>query len=431
VQLQSIIITGMAVAEAALLMSFFGLITPANWLWMEYAVVLILLLSIALGWQFLATHITAPHIQMIITAVSFMVLWLGMLAVLGLAVNGLSLGFISGLSSLFIAIIIWWRGITLGQLNLNPRNVRDRIIIAICILSLLSFFNIFTHSPDLWIMTLITFTALVVCLPIAHLHSIALSPIGRQIPSTRAYWRWISPNLLMGATACLLAIFALNQNLARQIIGLFLTIIFGLFAIVLLPMLQPIVEIIIALFQRLRFFDLLSQINISPPQLPTATLDNFTNNTTTITPVITGGITMVILLALGGAVILLTGIARRERECIQRLAEPESMQLSTAQNATAVDQIKRTLNLRHWLANITVRRLYTRMTHEASKRGKRRAKYQTAYDYLPLLDQAFPNCSNDIHILTDAYIAAHYGELPDSSEAIENLKAAWQRLKST
>ncbi|MEI7469589.1 MAG: DUF4129 domain-containing protein, partial [Chloroflexota bacterium] len=277
----------------------------------------------------------------------------------------------------------------------------------------------------------ITFTALVVCLPIAHLHSIALSPIGRQIPSTRAYWRWISPNLLMGATACLLAIFALNQNLARQIIGLFLTIIFGLFAIVLLPMLQPIVEIIIALFQRLRFFDLLSQINISPPQLPTATLDNFTNNTTTITPVITGGITMVILLALGGAVILLTGIARRERECIQRLAEPESMQLSTAQNATAVDQIKRTLNLRHWLANITVRRLYTRMTHEASKRGKRRAKYQTAYDYLPLLDQAFPNCSNDIHILTDAYIAAHYGELPDSSEAIENLKAAWQRLKST
>lgn len=419
----------MAIAEAALLMSFFSLITPTNWLWVEYAVVFILLLSIAVGWQFLAIHITTSHLQMIITSASFIVLWLGMLAVLGLAVNGLSLGFISGLSSLLVAIIIWWRGITLGQLHLNPRNVRDRIVIAICILSLLSFFNIFTRSPDLWLMTLITFTALVACLPIAHLHSIALSPIGRAIPSTHEYWRWIGPNLLMGATACLLAIFVLNQNLARQIIGLFLTIIFGLFAIVLLPILQPIVEIIIALFQRLRFFDLLSQINITPPQLPAATPNNLTDNTITIPPVITGGITIAILLALGGAVILLTGMARRERESTQRLAEPESVQVDTAQNTTAVDQIKRTLSLRRWLANITVRRLYARMTHEASKRGKRRAKYQTAYDYLPLLDQAFPNCNNDVRILTDAYVAAHYGELPDSPEAIEKLQAAWQRLK--
>ncbi|MCW1968002.1 MAG: DUF4129 domain-containing protein [Anaerolineae bacterium] len=431
-QLRSTLLTlNLAVAEAALLMSFFGILTPLAWLWPGFFVMIGVLLAIALGWQWLAQRGIAPQSQMFIISVSFVGLWSAMLALLAFADNDFRLGFVSGLVSLLIALVVWWRGIALGQFNPNPRHIRDRIVIAICVLSLLGFFNILARNSQMSGLIMIVFGALVLALPQAHLHSIALSPIGRKIANERDYWRWVGPNVFFAAMACLLTAFIFNQDWARQVLAWLLTAIFGLFAIVLLPILQPVVEVLLALLRFFNIGSILSQIPaLTPPPIPTDP-NALAENAIVIPPVITSLITVAILLALGGGIIVLTGVARRERVEAGPRSEPESVPYEAPKTSSTLDQIKQTLNLRRWLAAITVRHLYARMTHEAAKRGQPRPKYQTAYDFLPALDRAFPNHAAESRLLTDAYVAAHYGELPDSPDAIVALKVAWQNMRKS
>lgn len=430
-QLRPTLLTlNLTVAEAALLMSFFGILTPATWLWPGFLTVIVVLFAIALGWQYLAWRGIASHVQTLILGVSFAGLWSIMLALLAYGNNDFQLGFLSGFASLLIALLVWWRGVALGQASLGPRHIRDRLVIAICVLSLLGFFNIFARTAQMADLIIIALGSLVLALPTAHLHSIALSPIGRNIARYRDYWRWIGPNVFLAAVACLTAVLVFNQELVRWLFGWLLTGIFGLFAIILLPILQPVVEVLLAVLRYLHIGDILSQIPaLTPPPMPTDP-NAPAESGVIVPPVVTGLITTVILLALGGGIIMLTGVARRERAEAQRRSEPESVPYEASKTSSALDQIKQTLNLRRWLAAITVRHLYARMTHEAAKRGQPRPKYQTAYDYLPALDRAFPNHAAESRLLTDAYVAAHYGELPDSPAAIAALKVALHKIKT-
>jgi hypothetical protein len=91
----------------------------------------------------------------------------------------------------------------------------------------------------------------------------------------------------------------------------------------------------------------------------------------------------------------------------------------------------RTFNLRRWLAVLTIRRIYARMSHEAGKRGFQRMTAQTPNDYLPRLNDAFPGTDADIRTITNAYIAAHYGEVPDTDEALAQIRMAWERVRAT
>jgi len=80
---------------------------------------------------------------------------------------------------------------------------------------------------------------------------------------------------------------------------------------------------------------------------------------------------------------------------------------------------------------MTIRRLYARATHEAARRGKHRSAAQTPYDFLPTLQSAFPTAESDARVITEAYVAAHYGEVPDSQQALDALKQAWERMRTT
>jgi hypothetical protein len=87
--------------------------------------------------------------------------------------------------------------------------------------------------------------------------------------------------------------------------------------------------------------------------------------------------------------------------------------------------------LRRWLAAVTIRRLYVRAGREAARRGFRREPAQTPYDFLPTMQSAFPTAERDAQIITDAYVAAHYGQVPDTRDALEALRAAWERMRAT
>jgi hypothetical protein len=92
--------------------------------------------------------------------------------------------------------------------------------------------------------------------------------------------------------------------------------------------------------------------------------------------------------------------------------------------------ILNTFDLRRWLASVTIRRIYARMSREAGKRGFARKPAQTPNDYAPFLSQAFPGVDAELRIITDAYIAAHYGEVPDTDEALNIIRQSWERVRA-
>lgn len=83
------------------------------------------------------------------------------------------------------------------------------------------------------------------------------------------------------------------------------------------------------------------------------------------------------------------------------------------------------------LAAISVRNIYANMGRLARKRGYPRHKARTPYEYLPDLRAAFPDAGDEAQVITDAYVAVHYGELPTSREQLDALRAAYERLRES
>nr|HID12489.1 DUF4129 domain-containing protein [Anaerolineae bacterium] len=80
---------------------------------------------------------------------------------------------------------------------------------------------------------------------------------------------------------------------------------------------------------------------------------------------------------------------------------------------------------------MTIRRIYAHLGALAAERGYPRAPYETPYEYLPTLKQAFPGNREEVARITEAYVAVHYGELSERPEDLATIQAAWERLCET
>ncbi|MEA3337496.1 MAG: DUF4129 domain-containing protein [Chloroflexota bacterium] len=83
------------------------------------------------------------------------------------------------------------------------------------------------------------------------------------------------------------------------------------------------------------------------------------------------------------------------------------------------------------LAAISVRNIYANMTRLSRGRGYPRRKAVTPYEYLADLEMAFPEAKSEARIITDAYVGVHYGEFPSSREELDDLRAAYKRLRAS
>ena len=82
------------------------------------------------------------------------------------------------------------------------------------------------------------------------------------------------------------------------------------------------------------------------------------------------------------------------------------------------------------LSAITIRRIYANLVRLASKGGYPRLGSQTPYEYRETLREAFPGRETDVALITDAYVSAHYGQLPDNREALQQIRECWERIRS-
>ncbi len=78
---------------------------------------------------------------------------------------------------------------------------------------------------------------------------------------------------------------------------------------------------------------------------------------------------------------------------------------------------------------LTIRWIYSRMERLATKQGFPRPNSQTPNEYRQLLNRAFPDGDEEIRLITNAYVAIRYGELPEDGQKLNDVRAAFDRLK--
>lgn len=149
----------------------------------------------------------------------------------------------------------------------------------------------------------------------------------------------------------------------------------------------------------------------------------------------------ILVLLLVVAVIVLT-LRRQQRAALQEGEEREDLEgdvLGSLRDMLrrGVDAVNRALNTigqfglgRDLLAALTVRRAYAQMVRQAGKLGYPRGASQTPYEYRGVLQAAFPQAQEAIDIITEAYVRVHYGEAPESDEALAAVVRALEGFKA-
>jgi hypothetical protein len=83
-----------------------------------------------------------------------------------------------------------------------------------------------------------------------------------------------------------------------------------------------------------------------------------------------------------------------------------------------------------FLAAISARRIYANMVRLATDAGYPRVQSQTPYEYLRTLCLALPKHQEEMAAITEAYVAAHYGQVPDARDDLQRLREYWRRIRA-
>ncbi|MCS6842828.1 MAG: DUF4129 domain-containing protein [Caldilineales bacterium] len=148
------------------------------------------------------------------------------------------------------------------------------------------------------------------------------------------------------------------------------------------------------------------------------------------------GASLLLALALAGAWLL----RQRQEQRAQPMADYEAVERGPADTlqdllAAGQDRLRSALaalrSLRSGpdlLAAVSVRAIYANTVRLAAARGYPRPPARTPYEHLPALLAAFPGREAEVRLITDAYVAVHYGERPATRQEVAALRAAFERL---
>lgn len=88
-------------------------------------------------------------------------------------------------------------------------------------------------------------------------------------------------------------------------------------------------------------------------------------------------------------------------------------------------------NLRSKLAAARVRDLYRRLMHLCGQLKTPRPPAITPLEFVPSMENLFPDCIPELHRITNAYLQVRYGELPETRQEVQDVWNAWNRIKKS
>ncbi len=322
------------------------------------------------------------------------------------------------------AALLWWRGIKLGQAELFPDEAQQRFRNGLVLFGIYAIASLLNSSYDLLPFLLPFLLAGLLALPLSYLERVEQSDGGQHVVMTWRWWRWVLTSTALALLMAIVMLAVFTPNVLNQA----LTLLISLVSLPLLAIGFLVGWLLQLLMSLIKFQPANSVRPLNSPVIPRPfpQRPQQAGNPIVISNEALFIIVVVLLIAVMLLMVLTTARARREPIKVRVDGGEEPVDAEPEEQSVFLPHRP---DLRRWLAGITVRRLYARMVHEASKRGFTRQPSQTPYDYIPQLVVAFPGADADIRLVTDAYVAAHYGQVPDTEEELESIRAAWERTR--
>ena len=374
--------------------------------------------------------------------------WLGQFAA-NLAEAG-NLVWARDLSVFVITVVVWWRGIRLAVRQPEIGNVGLRLRLGGLVLApLLVWFTSSFLNTSIVPFLLLFFLAALTAVALVRAENIEQEQRGTAATLNARWFGVVAAAALgiivlsgTGAAALsgnsLPAVISWLSPLWRafQFVGTVVGVVLfqvvypaiEILAVVLAALINLLTGVLSQVLEGLRGFGLLGQ----DPELETPTL----------TPTPMPDSPIAILADKGGVVLLMLAAVVVVALALVRVYQQATLAArdSTTSRADQADDdepgagrrlLERLGLLRQWRAAASIRRVYRLMCRAAAAAGYPRLEAETPYEYLPTLAQVWPENAAEARLITDAFIRVRYGELPETAEELEAIRAAWRRLEGT
>lgn len=398
------------------------------------ALVWLVIGGLAVQWQILSRRGTSLVMQRALMGGWLIVLVVAIEADIFLSAPSVLPNLLTMAPGFLIALGLWWRGMALGTNELKPRDAELHLQLGLLIFLLLGFATLFSPDLEIWVYLAGFFAGSLAAIPLANLEYTHTSDIGRRTPMTPGWWAWVIGAVGLVLIAGFMFTAVMSGRPVVSLLAALLTIallplaLIGTLVLALIP--QAFFDALAALLQRLG--SVLGSLQQFGQDEQTQALLEEGNAGIVVPAQISFLIGLIAFGALVALVIYLMRQAKRNEAAphTEKADAEGALRQSSAANGAAQERFGLGA-LRQWLATITIRRLYARATREAARRGHARGPTQTPFEYLPELQRAYPAAEAEARAITHAYVAAHYGEVPDSPEALRALTQAWERMRGT
>lgn len=78
----------------------------------------------------------------------------------------------------------------------------------------------------------------------------------------------------------------------------------------------------------------------------------------------------------------------------------------------------------------SIRQVYASLVRLATACGFPRREAETPYEYTSTLHRAFAGCEEEVQLITEAYVRAHYGERSFPTEYVQRVRDAWLAIRA-
>lgn len=351
------------------------------------------------------------------------------------------------------SLLLWWRGIQIAQRDLGLHSIGFSFRVGIIAFLWLFLVSLFSLRIDASPFAFAYFALGLVVLGLARIEEVESTRLGVRSPFDTSWTALLVIAALVVVALSLVAARVLSvQNIAallRQLRPAFALL--ARLASPLLIALASLLELLLTTLIRI-FGAALGEMPESEATQGLASwiedLRRLQGSTTpqgllaTIMRVLKWGFLGLMMFGALAAIALSIGRIRRGTD-VGRTAEFESVW----DNSGAAQDVRNALESRwrHWRQELrdrlawlrgeqyalaTIRQIYASLIKLAAASGLARQDAETPYEYLARLQLVFPGSENEIELITQAYVQAHYGERSFSPRYVQQVRDAWVTVRT-
>lgn len=351
------------------------------------------------------------------------------------------------LLTLLAVCYLWWRGIQLGQSDLDMDGAALSFRIGVVAFLWLLLVSVFGAPLDPTPFLVSYFAIGLVVLALARLEDVNESSLSIRSPFGLSWLAILVSVVCLVIATSLLGIRLVTPSNIAGVFG-YLKPLWGIMRPLLDPLLQ-VIEALLSLMLGFLVWLFASALGMSDSEisLPSSPFEEFMAAFRELRPASPPWVLEWLKWGALGAALLVTlaaialSIHRRERELrVGREGSHETVLAGplVADEGSSRGRLRELLGaLGEWLTSFsgeryairTIRQIYASLVRLAAARGFQRNEAETAYEFVVTLRRAFPGCEDEILAITEAYVRAHYGMHPAAGREVELVRAAWLTIR--